>query len=198
MTRSRNERINSLCLTLFEPKRPWQRNWSFCWYRLTLSREVGAGILQLILSIVLLSAELSVYWHWTILKPRWTLMNSADWQETTASSFFFFFFLKTAVDNSLRYIWKMGNIKDTMLAADQHREDRINILHLTMLQQPRALLQELGTFAYLDCHNVTLYLKALSWFTEAHQLKRGVVSRVYDRVPSQQYRTVFKIWEGSS
>lgn len=68
--------------------------------------------------------------------------------------FILFFFLKTAVDNSLRYIWKMGNIKDTMLAADQHREDRINILHLTLSQQPRALLQEeLGTFAYLDCHN---------------------------------------------
>lgn len=81
-----------------------------------------------------------------------------------------------------------------MLAADQHREDRINILHLTLLQQPRALLhEELGAFAYLDCHNITLYLKALPWFTEAHQLKGGVVSRVSDRVPSQQYWTVFKI-----
>lgn len=58
------------------------------------------------------------------------------------------------VNNSLCYIWKMGNIKDFMLAADQHMDDRINILHLTLSQQPRAILQEeLGTFAYLDCHN---------------------------------------------
>lgn len=63
-----------------------------------------------------------------------------------------------------------------MLAADQHREDRINILYLTLSQQPRALLQEeLGTFAYLDCHNQSASTQEHSLVGTLHINSKGLV-----------------------
>lgn len=80
-----------------------------------------------------------------------------------------------------------------MLAADQHRDDWINILHLTPERRPRACLQEeLGTFASVYCRNrrpsaqfhgrVEPLLDVSEGLAVAHQLKGGSFSRVCGRV----------------
>lgn len=95
MTRSRNERINSLCLTLFELKRPWQRNWSFCWYRLTLSGEVDLGnfTIDLVYCFVVISWVVSLL---TRDNPK-TTMNPHELSRLTGNDcivFFLSFFFK--------------------------------------------------------------------------------------------------------